>query len=211
MRLIHYRPAAPLDTILEHRIPSCRRRRRQVKRLQDGPEISAENGQRIPETIGRSPGRHFHYGAAMIDVHEVYPYLRVHSTAEAIEFYRRAFGAMELFRLTEPNGRIGHAEIKIGPTTVMLSDEYPECGIRGPRSLGGTTFSMHLHVGDVDRAFEQAVSAGASVVRPLENHFYGERSATVRDPFGQEWLLGGHLETVTPEEMQRRYTALFKQ
>jgi uncharacterized glyoxalase superfamily protein PhnB len=93
----------------------------------------------------------------------------------------------------------------------MLSDEYPECGIRGPRSLGGTTFSMHLHVGDVDRAFEQAVSAGASVVRPLENHFYGERSATVRDPFGHEWLLGGHLETVTPEEMQRRYTALFKQ
>jgi PhnB protein len=147
----------------------------------------------------------------MIDVHEVYPYLRVHSTAEAIDFYTRAFGAMELFRLTEPNGRIGHAEIKIGRTTVMLSDEYPECGIRGPRSLGGTTFSMHLHVGDVDKAFEQAVSAGASVVRPLENHFYGERSATVRDPFGHEWLLGGHLEAVTPEEMQRRYTALFKQ
>jgi PhnB protein len=101
----------------------------------------------------------------MTEIHEVYPYLRVHSTAEAIAFYERAFGAIEQFRLTEPNGRIGHAEIKIGPTTMMLSDEYPEHGIKGPRSLG--------------------------------------------DPFGHEWLLGGHLESVTPEEMQRRYTALF--
>jgi PhnB protein len=146
---------------------------------------------------------------AMTDIHELYPYLRVHSTAAAIEFYQRAFGAQELFRLTEPSGRIGHAEIKIGPATVMLSDEYPECDIRGPRSLGGTTFSIHLHVGDVDQAFERAVSAGASIVRPLQNQFYGERSGTVRDPFGHEWLLGGHLEDVTTEEMQRRYTALF--
>lgn len=146
----------------------------------------------------------------MIDVHEVYPYLRVHNSAEAIDFYCRAFDAKELFRLTEPSGRIGHAEIKIGEATIMLSDEYPEHGIRGPRSLGGTTFSIHLHVGDVDKAFEQAVSAGASIVRPLKNQFYGERSGTVRDPFGHEWLLGGHLETVTAEEMQRRYTAQFK-
>jgi len=145
----------------------------------------------------------------VLEINEVYPYLRVHSTAEAIDFYTRAFDANELFRLTEPNGRIGHAEIKIGPTTVMLSDEYPERGIRGPRSLGGTTFSIHLHVANVDKAFEQAVSAGATVVRPLQNQFYGERSGTVRDPFGHEWLLGGHIETVTPEEMQRRYTALF--
>ena len=145
----------------------------------------------------------------MSDIHEVYPYLRVHSTAEAIEFYARAFGANELFRLTEPSGRIGHAEIKIGPATIMLSDEYPEHGIQGPHSLGGTTFSLHLHVADVDRAFEQAVNAGASVVRPLKDQFYGERSGTVRDPFGHEWLLGGHLETMTQEEMQRRYAALF--
>jgi PhnB protein len=146
----------------------------------------------------------------MIDILEAYPYLRVHNTAEAIDFYARAFDATELFRLTEPSGRIGHAEIKVGPTTVMLSDEYPEHGIRGPRSLGGTTFSIHLHVQNVDQAFEQAVSAGASVVRPLQDQFYGERSGTVRDPFGHEWLLGGHLETVTPEEMQRRYTAMFE-
>lgn len=146
----------------------------------------------------------------MSQVHEVYPYLCVHDTAAAIEFYARAFGAQEQFRLTEPGGRIGHAEIRIGPTTIMLSDEYPECGVQGPRTLGGTTFCLHLHVADVDRAFEQAVSAGAAVVRPLQDQFYGERSGRVRDPFGHEWLLGGHLETVSPEEMQRRYTALFQ-
>jgi PhnB protein len=144
------------------------------------------------------------------DIHEIYPYLRVYSAAEAIDFYSRAFGATELFRLTEPSGRIGHAEMKIGPSTIMLSDEYPESGIKGPKSLGGTSFSLHLHVADVDEAFRQAVEAGAEVVRPLQDQFYGERSGTVRDPFGHEWLLGGHLETVTPEEMQRRYTALFQ-
>jgi len=146
----------------------------------------------------------------MTDVHEVYPYLRVHNTSEAINFYARAFGAKESYRLTEPSGRIGHAEIKIGPTTLMLADEYPEQGILGPRALGGTTFSLHLHVEDVDSAFEQAVNAGATVVRPLKDQFYGERSGTVRDPFGHEWLLGSHLENVSTDEMQRRYTALFE-
>jgi uncharacterized glyoxalase superfamily protein PhnB len=146
-----------------------------------------------------------------MEIHEVYPYLRVHAAAEAIDFYSRAFDAKEQFRLTEPSGRIGHAEIKIGSATVMLADENPEGGIRGPRSLGGTSFSIHLHVGDVDQAYAQALSAGATIVRPLQNQFYGERSGTVRDPFGHEWLLGGHIETVTPEEMQRRYTALFNE
>ena len=145
----------------------------------------------------------------MIDIQEVYPYLRVHNAAAAIDFYRRAFGATEKFRLTEPGGRIGHAEIKIGPATVMLADESPEQGIRGPRSLGGTTVSIHLHVDNVDAAFGQALSAVAAVVRPLMDQFYGERSGTVRDPFGHEWLLGGHLEAMAPDEMQRRYSALF--
>jgi PhnB protein len=146
----------------------------------------------------------------MSEIHEVYPYLRVHSAAEAIAFYARAFGATEIFRLTEPTGRIGHAEIRIGPTTLMLSDEYPEHGITGPRTLGGTSFSIHLHVTDVDEAFEQAVRAGAAVVRPLKDQFYGERSGTVRDPFGHEWLLGQNIESVSTDEMQRRYTELLK-
>lgn len=145
----------------------------------------------------------------MAEIRAVYAYLRVHNAAEAIDFYRRAFAAKELFRLTEPSGRIGHAEITIGPATVMLSDEYPENGIQGPLTLGGTSVGIHLHVDDIDAVFQQAVNAGATVISLLTNQFYGERSGKVRDPFGHEWLLGGHLETVTPEEMQRRYSAMF--
>jgi uncharacterized glyoxalase superfamily protein PhnB len=142
-------------------------------------------------------------------IREVYAYLRVHDTALAIDFYSRAFAAEELFRLTEPSGRIGHAEIKLGPAVIMLSDEYPEHGICGPRSIGGTTVTIHLHVTNVDQSFAQAIAAGATALRPLQDQFYGERSGTVRDPFGHEWLLGGQLEELAPAEMQRRYTALF--
>jgi uncharacterized glyoxalase superfamily protein PhnB len=144
-----------------------------------------------------------------LSINEVYAYLRVHDTVAAIDFYARAFGATERFKLVEPSGRVGHAEINIGPATLMISDEFPEFGIRGPRSIGATSVSLHIHVSDVDRLFAQAVAAGATVVRPLQNQFYGERSGTIRDPFGHEWLLGGHLEDVTPEEMQRRYSAMF--
>jgi uncharacterized glyoxalase superfamily protein PhnB len=146
-----------------------------------------------------------------LTIGDVYAYLRLHDTAAAIDFYGRAFGAKELFRLVEPGGRVGHAEIKIGPVTIMLSDEYPEFGIRGPRSLGATSVAIHIHVDDVDRLFAKAVAAGATIVRPLQDQFYGERSGTVRDPFGHEWLLGGHLEDLTPQEMQRRYTAMFSE
>ncbi len=141
-------------------------------------------------------------------IRELYPYLRVRDAGAAIEFYARAFGAVERFRLTEPNGRVGHAEIVIGPAIVMLSDEYPEHGIVAPESGARTAVSIHLHVDDVDDVFERAVAAGASVVRPLTDEFYGERSGKLRDPFGHEWLLGSQIEQVTPEEMQRRYTAL---
>jgi PhnB protein len=102
----------------------------------------------------------------MIDIQEVYPYLRVHNTSEAIEFYMRAFDAKGQFRLTEPSGRIGHAEIKIGPTTIMLSDEYPEHGNRGPRSLGGTSFAIHLHVANVDEASARSSPSSPSRSEP---------------------------------------------
>jgi PhnB protein len=141
-------------------------------------------------------------------VHEVYPYLRVRDAGRALDFYKQAFGAEELFRLTEPGGRIGHAEIKIGGTTLMLSDEYPEMNIVGPQTLGGTSFSIHLHVDDADAWIERAVAAGATVLRPAADAFYGERGGSVRDPFGHEWLLGHQVEEVTTQEMQRRYTAL---
>jgi uncharacterized glyoxalase superfamily protein PhnB len=145
-----------------------------------------------------------------VNIHEAFPYLRLQGAAEAIEFYRKAFGATELLRLTEPGGRIGHAEIKVGGTVLMLSDEYPEHGIRGPATLGGTTFAMHLHCSNVDALIERALQAGATLVRPAEDQFYGERSGMIRDPFGHEWLLGHSIEQVSPDEMQRRYAELMK-
>jgi uncharacterized glyoxalase superfamily protein PhnB len=145
----------------------------------------------------------------MVKVHEVFAYLRIRGVAEAIDFYKRAFDAQEVMRLSEPSGRIGHAEIKIGDTVLMLADEYPEYGIVGPQTLGGTTFALHLHVDDADALMLQATNAGATVVRPLKDQFYGERSGTIRDPFGHEWLLGHEIEKVTTEEMQRRYDAMF--
>jgi PhnB protein len=141
-------------------------------------------------------------------IHEVFPYLRVNSTEAAIAFYGKAFGAEEIFRLTEPSGRIGHAEMKLGGVTLMLSDEFPEYGIVGPLTLGGTTFAMHLHLDDVDAAHAQALAAGATEVSAPTDAFYGERGSKVRDPFGHEWMLGSEIEKVTPEEMQRRYTEM---
>jgi len=144
-----------------------------------------------------------------VAIREVYPYLRVRRATEAIDFYARAFGATELFRLTEPSGRIGHAELQFGPSVIMLSEEFPEHGILGPESTGGASVSIHLHVEDVDAVFARSVAAGATSVRPPKDQFYGERSGSVRDPFGHEWLLGQHIEEVAPEEMQRRYASEF--
>jgi PhnB protein len=141
-------------------------------------------------------------------IHELFPYLRVRDAGAAITFYEAAFGAREKFRLTEPSGRVGHAELEFGEVVVMLSDEFPEMGIVGPAALGGVSSSIHLHVDDADAAIAAAVAAGATVVRPACDHFYGERSGAVRDPFGHEWLIGHSLEVLTPAEMQRRYTAL---
>jgi uncharacterized glyoxalase superfamily protein PhnB len=141
-------------------------------------------------------------------IHEVFAYLRLKNTAAAISFYERAFGAKEKFRLVEPGGRIGHAELSFGQTTVMVSEEFPELGIFGP-TAGNTSVGIHLHVDDADAAIARAVAEGAVVVRKIQDHFYGERSGAVRDPFGHEWLIGHEIEKVGPEEMQRRYEALF--
>lgn len=142
-------------------------------------------------------------------IDEAYAYLCVHDTNAAIDFYGKAFGATEKFRLVEPSGRIGHAELAFGPNTVMLFDEFPEVGIRSASSLGATPVTIHLHVDDADAMLAQAVAAGATLEREASDAFYGERSGVVRCPFGHRWLLGHSIEDVTPEEMQRRYTALF--
>lgn len=143
-------------------------------------------------------------------IREAFPYLRVRDASAAIEFYKRAFGAVEEFRLSEPSGRIGHAQLKFGSFTVMLSDEYPEFGIQGPEAFGGTGSSVHLHVEDVDAMTQQAVDAGATLIMEPKDQFYGERASKVVDPFGHEWLLGSHVEDVSHEEMQRRFTQMFE-
>ncbi|NUP10653.1 MAG: VOC family protein [Polyangiaceae bacterium] len=145
-----------------------------------------------------------------MSIHEVFAYLRVKNAPAAIEFYKAAFGAKEKFRLAEPSGRVGHCELDFCGTTIMLSEEYPELGIQGPQTLGGTSVGIHLHVDDADATIRSAVAAGAKVVREPQNHFYGERSGTIRDPFGHDWLIGHNLEELTPDEMQRRYTEIMK-
>lgn len=142
-------------------------------------------------------------------IQKVFPYLRVRDANAAIEFYEKAFGAEEIFRLSEPSGRIGHAELRFGSFTVMVSDEYPEYGIQGPEAFGGTGSSVHLHVDDVDSMLTRAVDAGAKVIMEPQDQFYGERSAKLHDPFGHEWLLGSQIEDVSHAEMQRRFTAMF--
>lgn len=143
-------------------------------------------------------------------IHEIFPYLRVRDADAAIEFYREAFGAEEMFRLTEPNGRVGHAQLRFGDAVLMLSDEYPEYGIQGPQAFGGSGSSIHLHVEDVDAMTAQAVETGASILAEPNDQFYGERSARILDPFGHEWILASKTEDVSPEEMQRRFSELCK-
>src|SRR5439155_2954114 len=135
---------------------------------------------------------------------QVTPYLCVDGAAAAIEFYSMVFGAKERMRMPAPDGRIGHAELQFGDSVVMLSDEYPEMGVKGPKSLGGTPVTLSVYVEDVDAVFGQAVQAGASALRQPENQFYGDRSGQFEDPFGHRWSVATHVEDVPPDEMARR-------
>lgn len=142
--------------------------------------------------------------------HTATPYLIVKGAAQAIDYYKKAFGATELFRMADPSsGKVGHAEIKIGDSIIMLSDEHPEMGYKGPQSFGGTPVSIMLYVEDVDTVFNQAVAAGAKVQRPIEDKFYGDRSGSLDDPFGHCWHISTHKEDVPPEEMKKRAEKLY--
>lgn len=141
--------------------------------------------------------------------HTVTPYLMVRGAARAIDFYRNAFGASEVMRFNEPNGRIAHAEIRIGDSHVMLADENDT--YHSPQTLGGAGASLMLYVEDVDRTFARAVAAGATVHRPVADQFYGDRTGTIVDPFGHVWSIGTHKEDVSMEEMQRRMAKLGEQ
>ena len=131
--------------------------------------------------------------------------------AGAIEFYKKAFSATEVYRLAGPDGKIAHAEIKIGNGVIMLADEYPDFGSVSPQSLGGTAVTIHLYVNDVDALVRQASAAGATVARPPTDEFYGDRAATLVDPYGHRWMFATHKEDVSPEEMGKRYAAMMKQ
>src|SRR5215470_14437413 len=139
------------------------------------------------------------------------PYLCVKDAAAAIEFYKKAFGATEEYRLTDPVGKIGHAEIKVGRAVVMLADEYSESGHRSPQSLGGTPVKIHLYVEDIDAVINQAHEAGAKILRPAQDEFYGDRNGTLEDPFGHVWFIASRKENLSVEEIQKRFDAFFEQ
>lgn len=140
--------------------------------------------------------------------HTITPYLIINGAAKALDFYSRAFGALELFRMPMPEGRIAHAEMKIGNSIFMLADEFPEMDARSPQAYGGTAVGICLYVPDVDAMVKQAETAGAKVVRPIQDQFYGDRSGTVVDPFGHKWTISTHKEDVPPDELNRRMAAM---
>jgi PhnB protein len=135
------------------------------------------------------------------------PYLYIDGASAAIDFYKEVFGATERLRMGGPDGRVGHAELQVGNSVVMLADVHPEMGIKGPQSYGGSPVSLSLYVGDVDATVAKAAELGATVTRPLEDRFYGDRTAQIEDPFGHTWSIQTHIEDVSPEEMQRRGAA----
>ena len=138
--------------------------------------------------------------------HSITPYLIVDGGAKAMDYYKQAFGAIELFRM-EHEGKIGHAEMKIGDSPFMLGDEQPQMGYRGPKALGGTPVSIMIYVDDCDTIYKQAIAAGGTEVKPLQDQFYGDRSGTLTDPFGHVWTVSTHKEDVTQEEMEKRLAA----
>ena len=142
--------------------------------------------------------------------HTATPYLIVKGAIKAIDFYKKAFGAVELFCMDAPDGRVGHAEIRIGNSPIMLADEFPEIGAKSPETLGGSPVSILLYVEDVDTLFNRAVAAGAKVLRPVTNQFYGDRSGGLIDPFGHSWHISTHVEDVPPDELHRRAQAAKK-
>jgi PhnB protein len=135
------------------------------------------------------------------------PYLAVDDAAQAIDFYKRAFGANERVRMPAPDGKVGHAELEIGNGLVMVSDPFPQATSKPPKELGGTTSVFFMYVDDVDAAVQQAVDAGATLTSPVENMFWGDRSGRISDPFGHQWQLATHVEDVPPEEMEERAKA----
>ena len=134
----------------------------------------------------------------------VTPYVYIDGAKAAIDFYTSVLGAKERMTMPGPDGRVGHAELTLGDSVIMLADEYPDMGVRGPRSVGGTPVAIHVYVEDVDATFDRAIKAGATTLRSVENKFYGDRGGEFEDPFGHRWSIATHIEDLSPEEMQQR-------
>jgi PhnB protein len=143
--------------------------------------------------------------------HSITPYLMFSGAAKALDYYQKVFGATEIMRMEAPDGKIGHAEIRIGDSVIMLADEAPEVKALSPKTVGGTPVGLMLYVENVDDVFKRAVAAGGTVIQPLEDKFYGDRSGTLVDPFGHMWMLATHKEDVAPEEMERRAQTAMKE
>jgi PhnB protein len=143
--------------------------------------------------------------------HSVTPYLYVKGAAGTIDYYKDVFDATEVMRIPGTDGRIGHAELKIGDSIVMLADEHPEMGVLGPRTIGGVSSSFLVYIENVDAVVEKAVASGAKLLRPVQNQFYGDRSGTLLDPFGHKWTVSTHVEDVSPEELKKRAAAAASQ
>ena len=143
--------------------------------------------------------------------HSVTPYLIVNAGQRALDYYKKAFGASEVFRMDAPGGKIGHAEIQIGTSRVMLSDENPAWGAKAPTPGASAPVQLMIYVEDVDATFKRALAAGAKETQPIKNQFYGDRSGTLTDPFGHVWTIATHIEDVPADEMQRRAAAYMKQ
>ena len=139
--------------------------------------------------------------------HRVTPYLILNNASDAIAFYKTALGASEVMRLDDPSGKVHHAEIKIGDSRVMLADEHPDVQALSPKTIGGSPVSMHLYVEDVDASVERAVAAGAKLIRPVADQFYGDRVGGIEDPFGYRWFIATHKEDLTMDEIRRRAAA----
>jgi PhnB protein len=141
--------------------------------------------------------------------HTVIPYLSVKGASAAIDFYKNAFGATEVMRMPTPDGRIGHAELKIGDSHVMLADEFPQMNFLSPKSIGGSPVNIMIYVENTDTIFKRAVDGGAKVLKPVQDQFYGDRSGSIEDPFGHMWTISTHIEDVSPEEIDRRAAEMF--
>jgi PhnB protein len=142
--------------------------------------------------------------------HSITPYLSINGAAAAIEFYKKAFGAIEVMRIAQPDGRVGHAELQVCDSRVMVADEFPEMDFRAPLSIGGTPVHLHMYVEDVDAVVSRAVAAGAKLLRPVQDQFYGDRTGTVADPYGHVWHVATHKEDLSMEELSERAAARHK-